>query len=80
MEDALVWVNALQEAKHECTRRSMGHANRDSYPNQWRYYDSLGKSRLQHKERVRSKVEETSEMEMNRLVGEVGLMSNAHFG
>jgi hypothetical protein len=79
-EDALVWVNALQEAKQECTRRSMGHADRDSYPNQWRYYDSLGKSRLEHKERVRSKVEETSAMEMNRLVGDVGLISNAHFG
>jgi hypothetical protein len=68
-EQALLWVNALLEAKQEAVRRSMGHAHEDSYPKSWEYYDRLGQSLRRQKDRIRQRMDEKNlqELEMSQL-------------
>ena len=57
-EEAILWINTLQEGRHEVIKRNMGHSNEVPYPTAWTYLDKLGDSFLKHKERVRSKMTE----------------------
>jgi hypothetical protein len=68
-EQALTWVNSLLEAQQETIRRTMGHAPTASFPKAWVYFDSLGRSLLKRKDRIRARMEEISfrEMEMSDL-------------
>jgi hypothetical protein len=68
-EQALLWVNALLEAKQDAIRRSMGHAHEDSYPKSWEYYDRLGQSLRKQKDRIRQRMDEKNlqELEMSQL-------------
>lgn len=70
-DQALTWVNSLRQARQEAITRSMGHAPSDSYPTSWIYYDSLGKSLLRSKNRIRAKLEERNlrELEMSSIGG-----------
>jgi hypothetical protein len=47
----------------------MGHAARDSYPQQWTYFDSLGASLVERKDRIRHRMEQSNlrELEMMSL-------------
>lgn len=68
-EDALTWVNSIREAQHESVTRSMGHAARDSYPQKWTYFDSLGSSLVTSTDRIRHRIEQSNlrELEMIHL-------------
>jgi hypothetical protein len=67
--EALTWVNSVREARQEAVTRSMGHAARDSYPQQWTYFDSLGASLMERKDRIRHRMEQSNlrELEMMSL-------------
>ncbi|GAX20954.1 hypothetical protein FisN_1Lu385 [Fistulifera solaris] len=80
-EQALVWVNSIMEAKQEAVKRSMGHAQTDSYPKSWEYYDRLGRSLKSQNERIRMRVErkELQELEMRPLM-EGAPLSRGYFG
>ena len=68
-EEALTWVNGLREARQEAVTRSMGHAARDSYPQKWTYFDSLGANLVNSKDRIRTRIEQSNlrELEMSNL-------------
>jgi len=80
-EQAMTWVNSLREARQEAITRSMGHAPDDSYPNSWGYFDNRGRSLMQRKERIRTKLEQSSlrEMEMSNLA-EGGPTPRGYYG
>lgn len=78
-EDAIAWINSLREARHEAVTRYMGHANTDSYPSKWAYFDSLGRSLAQSKDRIRRRMEESREMEMSSLT-EGGPAPRGYYG
>ena len=64
-EEALLWIHTIRDAQHEAKRRSLGHAPAGSYPKAaWEYYDALGRSLVQSKDRIRTRMEE---MEMKAL-------------
>lgn len=68
-KEALTWVNGLREARQEAVTRSMGHAARDSYPQSWTYFDSLGANLVSSKDRIRTRIEQGNlrELEMSNL-------------
>jgi len=70
--EAVAWINSLREARHEATTRFMGHAPKDAYPANWAYFDALGRSLANSKDRIRRKMEESREMEMSHLTGGEG--------
>lgn len=80
-EQATVWVNSILEARQEAIKRSMGHAQKDSYPKAWEYYDQLGRNLKNQKERIRIRVErkEFQELEMSQLT-EGAPFSAGYFG
>jgi hypothetical protein len=80
-EEALLWVRSVQEAKQESIKRNMGHAANVPYPASWSYFDSLGKSLVSSKARIRQRLEESGlrEMEMSNFA-EVGPMPRAYHG
>ena len=80
-EDALVWVNSLREGRQEAIVRSMGHANHIPYPKSWTYFDTLAKTFLKSKERIKARMEESSmrEMEMSSM-GEGGPVPKGYYG
>lgn len=63
-EEALLWVRSLQEARQAVITRKMGHTNSLPYPQTWTYFDSLGKSLVRTKERIRDRMEESRIREM----------------
>lgn len=79
-EEALTWMNSLREAQQEAVTRSMGHAARESYPQSWTYFDSLGKSMAESKDRVRERMERSNlrEFEMSNLTG--GPVPRGYYG
>lgn len=80
-EQAATWLNSLREARRESITRSMGHAPVDSFPTSWIYFDNLGRSLCERKERIRSKVERSNlrEIEMSSIV-EGGPVPRGYFG
>lgn len=80
-EQATVWVNSILEARQEAIKRSMGHAQKDSYPKAWEYYDHLGQNLKNQKERIRQRMErkELQELEMSQL-SEGAPLSSGYFG
>ena len=80
-EQATVWVNSILDARQEAIKRSMGHAEKDSYPKAWEYYDQLGRNLKKQKERIRMRVErkELQELEMSQLT-EGAPFSSGYFG
>jgi hypothetical protein len=81
MDEALLWVRSIQEAKQESIKRNMGHANNVPYPQSWRHFDTLGKSLVKQKTRIRQKLEESNlrEMEMTDF-GKIGPMPRVYHG
>ena len=63
-EEALTWLNSLREAKQEVVTRSMGHASQDSYPQSWTYFDSLGRSLLNSKDRIHQRIAQSNLREL----------------
>lgn len=80
-EEASVWVNSLREGRQEAIARSMGHANHVPYPKSWSYFDTLAKTFLKSKDRIKARMEESSmrEMEMSSM-GEGGPMPKGYYG
>lgn len=78
-EDALAWVNSLRDARQEAVTRSMGHAHKDSYPTQWSYFDSLGASLAESKDRIRHRMEQSNlrELEMMHLNSTIDAVSSS---
>lgn len=69
-EEAMAWIHAIRDAQHESVKRSMKqHTPVDSYPTQWNYYDRLGRSIVQRKDRIRKRMEEYRELELTSIVG-----------
>lgn len=65
-EEAMVWIRSIQEAKQATITRNLGHASNLPYPSSWKYFDTLGKSLVKSKDRIRERLEESRlrEMEM----------------
>ena len=63
----MLWVRSLHEARQEAITRNMGHATTVPFPSSWKYFDSLGKSLVKSKTRLRNRTEELrlKEMEMS---------------
>lgn len=80
-EQATVWVNSILDARQEAIKRSMGHADKDSYPKAWVYFDHLGRNLKNQKERIRIRVErkDIQELEMSQLK-EGAPFSSGYFG
>lgn len=80
-DEALVWVNSIEQGKQEATRRSMGHAKEMPYPKSWQYYDTLGDNYAKSKERIQTKIAESEvrEMEMTSF-GERGALPQGYYG
>jgi len=80
-DDALAWVNSVQQARQEAITRGMGHAPDGSYPRSWESYDILGRRLVSSKDRVRAKVEEhvSREMEMSTF-SEGGPLPRGYYG
>ena len=80
-EQAMIWVNSLREARQEAITRSMGHAPDESYPKSWTYFDNRGRSLMQSRERIRTKLDQNSlrEMEMSNLA-EGGPVPRGYYG
>lgn len=66
VEEAMMWVRSINEARQECITRNMGHASNFPCPKSWTYFDSLGSSLVKSKDRIRLRMEESRlrEMEM----------------
>merc|ERR1712218_555844 len=60
-EHAVTCVNSLREGRQEAITRSMGHAANIPYPSSWKYFDALGKDLSNSKKRVRKKVDEMNQ-------------------
>lgn len=81
IEEALLWVRSLQESKQEAITRSMGHAAHVPYPKSWNYFDSLARSLVKSKDRIRERLELSSlqEMEMSNFT-EGGPIPRGYYG
>jgi hypothetical protein len=80
-EEALIWVNTLREASQECVTRTMGHAIKDSFPQNWKYYDTLGEDLVNRKDRIRNRLQQSNlrELEMSSLA-EGGPIPRGYYG
>jgi hypothetical protein len=80
-EEALLWIRSMQESKQETITRNMGHAFHVPYPNSWKYFDSLAKSLVKSKERIKERLESSSlrEMEMTNFT-EGGPLPRGYYG
>ena len=80
-EEALTWINSIQDGKQEATRREMGHTDNVPYPKSHFYFDNLGRNLLKTKERIQSKIDESQvrEMEMSSF-GERGALPRGYYG
>lgn len=63
-EEAQLWVRSLHEARQERITRNMGHASNVPYPSSWKYFDSLGKSLVKSKARIKERLDQSSFQEM----------------
>lgn len=68
-EEALAWVNSLREARQESVTRQMGHANNKPYPKAFAHFDGLARDLCRAKDRIRAKLQEAQDREMERSVG-----------
>ena len=80
-EEALLWVNTLREACQECVTRTMGHAVNDSFPRNWKYYDTLGDELVHRKDRIRTRLQQSNlrELEMSNFT-EGGPLPRGYYG
>jgi hypothetical protein len=80
-EDAETWVTSLRQARDEAIKRQMGHAPHHSYPPKWTYFDRLGKSLVNRKDRIRQRLEDNCvrELEMSNLT-EGGPAPRGYYG
>lgn len=69
--EARIWVNSLLQAQQEAIRRSMGHAQSDSYPEKWDQFDVLGSNLVKNKQRIQTRIERQSILD-NELSGLTG--------
>lgn len=78
-EEAMLWVRSLKEARQEGVTRRMGHASNVPYPFSWKHFDSLGKSLLKSKNRIKERLEKqtTEGMEMTSFMG--GQIQNGYY-
>jgi hypothetical protein len=79
--DALIWVNTLRDASQECVTRTMGHAVKDSFPQIWKYYDTLGDDLVNRKDRIRNRLQQSNlrELEMSNFT-EGGPLPRGYYG
>jgi hypothetical protein len=80
-EEAMVWVNTLRDACHECVTRSMGHATKDSFPSNWKYYDAIAHDLVSRKDRIRNRLQQSNlrELEMSNF-SEGGPLPRGYYG
>jgi hypothetical protein len=80
-EEAMTWLNSIEDGRQEATRRSMGHTRDVPYPKSWEYFDNLGRNFLKSKERIKTKIAESEarEMEMSNF-GEGGPAPRGYYG
>ena len=80
-EEALLWVNTLRESCQESVTRTMGHAVKDSFPSNWRYFDALGEDLVNRKDRIRTRLQQSNlrELEMSNF-SEGGPLPRGYFG
>jgi len=74
IEETMIWVRSINDARQEAITRNMGHATNVPYPATWKYFDTLGKSLLKSKTRIKNRVEQyqsqqSSQMEMTEFMG-----------
>eukprot|EP00543_Licmophora_paradoxa_P004049 CAMPEP_0202450180 /NCGR_PEP_ID=MMETSP1360-20130828/8810_1 /ASSEMBLY_ACC=CAM_ASM_000848 /TAXON_ID=515479 /ORGANISM="Licmophora paradoxa, Strain CCMP2313" /LENGTH=235 /DNA_ID=CAMNT_0049068335 /DNA_START=1 /DNA_END=708 /DNA_ORIENTATION=+ len=68
-QEALMWVNALREARQEAITRSLGHANHVPYPQTWKNFDALGHDLARTKDRIKHQMEKKEFREMEMATG-----------
>ena len=80
-EEAIMWLNSIEDGRQEAIRRSMGHTRDVPYPKSWEYFDTLGKNFCKSKERIKTKLADfdAREMEMSNF-GEGGPMPRGYYG
>jgi hypothetical protein len=80
-EEAMIWIRSMQQARQEAITRNMGHAQHVPYPKSWQYFDSLGKSLVKSKERIKERLEgaRLREMEMSNFA-EAGPLPRGYHG
>lgn len=71
-EQAETWVNFVKEGRQEVITRSMGHSN-VPLPSSWRYFDSLANDLVNSRNRIRKRVENLEQREVEM----TGFMDNA---
>ena len=65
-EEAMIWVRSINDARQEAITMNMGHATNVPYPSSWKYFNTLGKSLVKSKIRIKNRMEQSqlNEMEM----------------
>ena len=83
-EEATCWVNSIREARQAEITRSMGHASHVPYPKSWDYYDTLGNRLAGGKERIRKRLLESNNKQMDvsslDFGGSVGPIPRGYYG
>lgn len=62
-EDAVAWVNSINQARQEAITRRMGHS-KTPVPSNWKTFDTLAKDLVTRKERIKTRMNDTSRREM----------------
>merc|ERR1712150_80855 len=80
-EEAMLWIRSFDQSKQETITRNMGHASHVPYPKTWKYFDSLGKSLVKSKDRIKERLEDSRlrEMEMSNFT-EGGPLPRGYYG
>jgi len=79
-EEALIWIRTLKEARQEIIKRNMGHSSGMPYPQSWAYFDSLGRSLVKSKQRIRQRMEDYNMREMEMSSFEAGSLARGYHG
>jgi hypothetical protein len=78
--EAQTWVNSIREGRQETIKRQMGHATKDSYPPLWDHFDTLGRSLAQSKQRIRKRIEQQNNNDMELVNVSGGSLPRGYYG
>ncbi|KAL7546067.1 hypothetical protein ACHAWF_009407, partial [Thalassiosira exigua] len=74
-EEAMTWVNSLQQMRQDAITRNMGHSRDVPYPPAWKSFDASAKRLREQKTRIKNRLEamDRKEQEMQSLGGSGGV-------
>mmetsp|Transcript_10129 Transcript_10129/g.10850 ORF Transcript_10129/g.10850 Transcript_10129/m.10850 type:complete len:264 (+) Transcript_10129:20-811(+) len=74
-EETMIWVRSINDARQDVITKNMGHATNIPYPPAWNYFDTLGKSLVKSKTRIKNRMEQydqtqqSNHLEMTEFMG-----------